>query len=68
MAQTMAFQFWMLHHRDPKEAWARYLAFVDRGGTQTFEELAHGAGLKVPYDEGAVREIGAAVGRWLEEN
>jgi len=68
MAQTMAFQFWMLHRRDPKEAWARYLAFVDKGGTQTFEELAHGAGLKVPYDEGAVREIGAAVGRWLEEN
>ena len=66
MAQTMAFQFWMLHLKDPKEAWARYLAFVDKGGTQTFEDLAHGAGLKVPYDAGCVREIGAAVGKWLE--
>ncbi len=66
MAQTMAFQFWMLHLKDPKEAWTRYLAFVDKGGTQTFEDLAHGAGLKVPYDAGCVREIGAAVGKWLE--
>ena len=68
MAQTMAFQFWMLHLKDPKEAWTRYLAFVDKGGTQTFEDLAHGAGLKVPYDAGAIREIGAAVGKWLEEH
>ena len=65
MAQTMAFQFWMLHLRDPKEAWTRYLAFVDKGGTQTFEDLAHGAGMKVPYDPGAIREIGAAVGQWI---
>ena len=68
MAQTMAFQFWMLHLRDPKEAWTRYLAFVDKGGTQTFEDLAHGAGMKVPYDAGAIREIGAAIGKWLEEH
>jgi len=68
MAQTMAFQFWMLHLRDPREAWTRYLAFVDQGGTKTFEELAHGAGLKLPYDDGAIRAIGAAVGKWLAEH
>lgn len=45
------------------EAWTRYLTFVDKGGTQTFEDLAHGAGMKVPYDEGAIRAIGEAVGR-----
>ena len=66
MAQTMAFQFWMAYLADPKEAWARYLSFVDKGGTQTFEDLAHGAGMKVPYDTGAIREIGEAVGEWLE--
>lgn len=68
MAQTMAFQFWMLHLRDPKEAWTRYLAFVDKGGTQTFEELARGAGMKLPYDPGCIREIGGAVGAWLAEH
>ena len=68
MAQTMAFQFWTLYLKDPAEAWTRYLAFVDKGGTQTFEELAHGAGMKVPYDAGAISEIGKEVGKWLEEH
>lgn len=68
MAQTMAFQFWMLHLRDPKEAWTRYLAFVDKGGTQTFEDLARGARMKLPYDAGCIREIGGAVGDWLERS
>ena len=68
MAQTMAFQFWMLYLKDPKEAWTRYLAFVDKGGTETFEDLAHGALMQVPYDEGAIRAIGEDVGRWLREH
>lgn len=68
MAQTMAFQFWMLYLKDPKEAWTRYLAFVDKGGTETFEDLAHGALMQVPYDEGAIRAIGEDVGRWLGEH
>ena len=61
MAQTMAFQFWMLHRRDPKEAWARYLAFVDKGGTETFEALAHDAGLRVPYEPGVIRAVAEEV-------
>ncbi|MCR5825718.1 MAG: M3 family oligoendopeptidase [Oscillospiraceae bacterium] len=65
MAQTMAFQFWTLYLRAPQEAWTRYLAFVDQGGSRTFEELVRGAGLRLPYDEGAVRAIGAEVGDWL---
>ena len=68
MAQTMAFQFWMAYLKDPQEAWTRYLAFVDKGGTRTFEDLARGAGMKVPYDAGCIREIGEAVGRWLAEH
>ncbi len=68
MAQTVAFQFWMLSLQDSKEAWTRYLAFVDQGGTKTFEDLVHGAGLKAPYDGGAIREIGAAVEKWLNDH
>ena len=40
MAQTMAFQFWMTSLANRDEAWKKYLAFVDLGGTRTFEELA----------------------------
>ena len=68
MAQTVAFQFWMASLADREGTWKRYLAFADQGGTRTFEELVHGAGLKLPYDPGCMREVGGAVGRWLEEN
>ena len=68
MAQTMAFQFWMASLENREEAWRKYLAFVDQGGTRTFEELAHSAGMKVPYDPGCIKEIGGAVSGWLSAN
>ena len=67
LAQTVAFQFWIASMKDRADAWQRYLAFTDKGGTCTFEQLVHGAGLKVPYDEGCIREIGEAISDWLEE-
>ena len=66
MAQTVAFQFWMASLEDREDAWRRYLAFVDKGGTETFEQLVRGAGLRVPYEPGCIREIGQDVSRWLE--
>ena len=39
---------------------------MDRGGTATFEELVRGAGLKVPYEPGCMKEVGEAVGKWLD--
>ncbi len=68
MAQTVAFQFWIAYLKDKEDAWKRYLAFADKGGTATFEELVRTAGLKVPYEPGCIREIGEAVGKWLEGN
>lgn len=68
MAQVVAFQFWMRSLADRQDAWNRYLAFVDKGGTCTFEELVHGAGLKVPYEEGCIREVGQAISTWIREN
>ena len=53
---------------DRADAWNRYLAFTDKGGTCSFEELVRGAGLKVPYEDGCIREIGTAIGKWIEEN
>ena len=68
MAQTVAFQFWMAYLKDRDDAWRRYLQFVDKGGTATFEELVKGAGLKVPYESGCIKEIGEAISRWIDEN
>ena len=68
MAQTVAFQFWMASRENREDAWTRYLRFVDAGGTQTFEELVHTAGLRLPYDPGCIREVGGKISRWLDEN
>ena len=68
MAQTVAFQFWIASMSDRAEAWQRYLAFVDKGGTCTFEQLVQAADLKIPYGEGCIREIGEAISKWIDEN
>lgn len=68
MAQTVAFQFWTLSLEDRDDAWKRYLAFVDEGGSKTFAELCHAAGLRVPYEPGCIRAIGSGISRWIEAN
>ncbi|MBD5162421.1 MAG: M3 family oligoendopeptidase [Oscillibacter sp.] len=68
MAQTMAFQFWLASLENREEAWEKYLAFVDQGGTRTFEELVTGAGMKLPYAAGCIREIGEKISRWIDGN
>ncbi len=68
MAQTVAFQFWIASLSDRADAWARYLRFVDAGGTMTFRELVETAGLKLPYAPGCIREIGQAISAWIEAN
>lgn len=68
MAQTVAFQLWMLSLKDRDAAWKKYLAFVDAAGTKTFAELCSSAGLRVPYEEGTIRDIGSGIRDWLKEN
>jgi len=68
MAQTMAFQFWLASLENREDAWKKYLTFVDLGGTKTFDDLVTGAGMKLPYAPGCIKEIGAAISKWLEEN
>lgn len=68
MAQAVAFQFWMLSLKDPKEAWERYLAFVDLGGTKTFEDAIRTSGLRLPYDEGCMGDVAKDIAAWLTEN
>ena len=68
MAQTVAFQLWTLSLKDKDAAWKKYLAFVDAAGTKTFAELCHGAGLRVPYEQGTIKDIGAGICDWLMTN
>ena len=56
MAQTVAFQFYAESLKDWKKAFKKYLAFVDGGGSKTFEELVKGADMNLPYDKGCLKQ------------
>ena len=66
MAGTVAFQIWMLSLKDRTAAWEKYLAFVDQAGTKTFADLCKSVGLRVPYEEGVIRDIGMEISQWLQ--
>ena len=80
MAGTVAFQVWTLSLQDRRAAWEKYLAFVDQAGTKTFADLCQSVGLRVPYEDGCICEIGSACPggglnafarfrlRWMTEN
>ncbi|MBQ3216827.1 MAG: M3 family oligoendopeptidase [Oscillospiraceae bacterium] len=68
MAGTVAFQLWTLSMKDRQAAWKKYLAFVDAAGTKTFAELCLGAGLQIPYEEGAIKSIGEGIRDWMANN
>ncbi len=66
MAQTVAFQFFAESLKDWKTAFNKYLAFVDGAGTKTFEELVKGADMKLPYEDGCLKETAETVKNWLD--
>ena len=68
MAGTVAFQVWTLSLQDRKAAWEKYLAFVDQAGTKTFADLCQSVGLRIPYEDGCIREIGSGIRDWIREN
>ncbi len=67
LAQTMALQFWAQARRNRQHAWENYLAFVKRGGTQTFLGLVHSAGLVSPFAPGGLQDTVAGVEQALTE-
>lgn len=63
-AQLVALQFYFAAKKDPKDAWARYLALVDASHENNFRQLVKKAGLKDPCQEETLAEIA----RELEED
>lgn len=61
LSTCLALQFGELAATDYADALERYLGFVEKGGTKTVDVLAHEAGLKSPFDAGALKELCAAV-------
>ena len=61
LAQTVALQFLIASQKDYDEAFGRYLAHVRRGGSMVFTDLVREAGLRSPFEPGALGEMAKGV-------
>ena len=66
LSTMAALQFFLLSLTDHKDAWERYLRLVRRAGTASYTELLETAGLKVPFEEGSIKDIAQQMTDWLE--
>lgn len=57
LAQCCALQFWVRGEKDFAQAMRDYVALCQRGGQVPFQELAKGAGLKSPFEPGALVDV-----------
>ena len=65
LSTMAALQFFLLGEADHADAWQRYLKLCRKGGTASYTELCATAGLKTPFEEGAVKAIAQPVADWI---
>lgn len=67
LAQTAALQFLLASRKDYDGAFARYVRFLSQGGEKVFTELLEEAGLRSPFEEGALKQVAQETEALLEE-
>lgn len=67
LSTCLALQFGELADKDYSDALGRYLNLVEAGGTKTIDALAHQAGLKSPFDGGALKDVCRLIKTHLEK-
>ena len=66
LAQAVALEFWAMIQKDPAEAWKRYMAYTEQGGSRTFVDLLTNAGLATPFDEECLMTVCETAKTWLD--
>ncbi|MCH5324239.1 MAG: M3 family oligoendopeptidase [Eubacterium sp.] len=66
LAQTVALQIWALLQKDKDEAWTKYMAYTEQGGSREFTDLLSNAGLDSPFEEKCLREVCETAKQWLD--
>ena len=66
LAQTVALQIWALLQKDQAEAWKRYMAYTEQGGSRVFTELLARAGLESPFAETCLEHVCRSAVTWLD--
>lgn len=67
LSTCLALQFGEKAEVDFKDALGRYLKLVESGGTKNIDALAHDAGLKSPFDDGALADVCQKIKARLEK-
>ncbi len=57
LAQSVALQFYLKSRESYDDAFAAYLRFVKTGATEEFPALVRHAGLRSPFDDGALSDV-----------
>lgn len=65
LAQSVALNFYMSHKKDKADTWQRYLALVNKSGTETYPQLVHAAGFKTPYEGDTLQMVGKETYEWV---
>ncbi|MBN3490924.1 M3 family oligoendopeptidase [Acholeplasma equirhinis] len=66
LAQTIAFQFWVLSQNDFDKAWEKYLALCKLGGSKSFVDLVLSAKLDNPFKEGFMKKTMEPIKNYLK--
>ena len=66
LAQVCAFQYWIKHQANRKEALESYLSLCRLGGSKSFLGLLESANLKNPFKKGTVKEIVKPIRDYLD--
>jgi M3 family oligoendopeptidase len=66
LAQVCAFQYWIKHQSNRKEALDSYLGLCRLGGSKSFVGLIESVNLKNPFKKGTVKEIVKPIRAYLD--
>lgn len=67
LAQTAALQFLLEARKDYDDAFRRYVRFLSQGGEKVFTDLLQEAGLRSPFQEGALQAVARESEALLQE-
>ena len=67
LAQVCALQFFVRMLKKDEEAWKDYVHICALGGTRSFVEIVKAAHLKVPFEEGCLKEVASMMKEELEK-
>jgi len=67
LAQTAAFQFLLASLEDYDDAFSKYMRLSEQGGEKRWDELLKEAGLRSPFEPGALKTVAAEMKALIEK-